>query len=113
MLLPVPATAIDRSLSPVVQITSVEKIVTSVRPNRNVQRASSAVKVNASVFGLLAPVRTTPNVTVVSNAVTENASVVRLLFLVRKSTSVALERIVVGKCVCRTGVGAAELLQAL
>lgn len=86
MLTPVPTTASVPSVSPVVQITSAEKDVTSVRMTPSAERASSAVTANASVVILLVPVRPT--------------------------TSVILERIVVGEFVCRRVVGKAGLLQA-
>ena len=80
---------IVRPLNPVVQITSVEKDVTSVRTTTNVDRTSIAVKANASVVCLL------------------------VLVLVRTTTNVTLKRNVVREYVRHTVVGAAELLQAL
>ncbi|PFX12632.1 hypothetical protein AWC38_SpisGene23374, partial [Stylophora pistillata] len=81
---------IVRSLSPVVQITSAEKNVPTVRPTPNVERASSAVITNVSVVGLLVSVRSTPNATVASNAVIANASVVRILVSVPPTTNVTV-----------------------
>ena len=77
----------------------------------NVTVASNAVKANASIVRLLAPVRATSNVTVASYAVTANASIVRLI-PVRTTTSVALERVVVGESDCPPVFGALVLLQA-
>ena len=88
MLPAVPGKAIVPLVSPVVQMESVERDVTTVRTTASVGRTNNAVITNASVVRLLVTVRTTPIVT--------------------------LERIVVGEFVRHhTVVGAAELLQAL
>lgn len=86
MLTPVPTTAVVPTVSPVVQIKSAERDVTSVRMTPSAERASSAVTANVSVVILLVPVRPT--------------------------TSVILERIVVGECVCPRAFGTAGLLPA-
>ena len=136
----VTTTAIVTTVSPVVQIKSVDRNVTTVRTTTSVEQmsnavitnvpvvrpllpvltttsvklASSAVIANASVVRLLVPVRTTTNVDRARSAVIANASVVRLLVTVRTTPIVTLERIVVGEFVRHhTVVGAAELLQAL
>lgn len=88
MLNPVATTAIVPSVSPVVQIKSADNDATSVRTTTSVERGSGAVNIIA------------------------NASVVRLLVRVRPTTSVILERIVVGECVSRSVVRKAGLLQA-
>ena len=80
-------TVIVPSVSPVVQIKSVERDVTTVRTTTNVGRTSNAVIGNVSAVSLHVRVRTT--------------------------TSVALMRIVVGEFAPHTVVGAAGLLQAL
>ena len=136
----VTTTAIVTTVSPVVQIKSVDRNVTTVRTTTSVEQmsnavitnvpvvrpllpvltttsvklASSAVIANASVVRLLVPVRTTTNVDRARSAVIANASVVRLLVTVRTTPIVTLERIVVGEFVRHhTVVGVAELLQAL
>ena len=110
----VPWKAIVPLVSPVVQIESVERVVTTVRPTASVGRASNAVITNASAFTPLVPVRPPSVVTLVSSAVVAHASVVRLLVPARTTPIVTLERIVVGEFVRHhIVVGAAELLQAL
>ena len=110
----VTTTAIVSTVSPVVQINSVDRNVTTVRTTTSVEQmnnavitnvlvvrpllplltttsvklASSAVIANASVVRLLVPVRTTTNVDRARNAVMANASVVRLLVPVRTTTNV-------------------------
>ena len=100
------------SVSPVVQIKSVDRDVTIVRTTTSVGRKSNAVITNASVVSQFAPVPTTFNATLASNAVIANASVVRFLVPARMTTIVTLERFVVGEFVPHTVVGAVELLQA-
>ena len=107
-----PTVAIVPSVSPVVQIKSVDRDVTIVRMTTSVGRKSNAVITNASVVSQFAPVPTTFNATLASNAVIANASVVRFLVPARMTTNVTLERIVVGEFVHHTVVGAEELLQA-
>ena len=107
-----PTVAIVPSVSPVVQIKSVDRDVSTVRTTTSVERKNNAVITNASVVSQVVPVRTTPNVTLASNAVIANASVVRFLVPARMTTIVTLERFVVGEFVPHTVVGAVELLQA-
>ena len=108
-----PTVVIVPSVSPVVQIKSVDRDVTIVRTTTSVGRKSNAVITNASVVSQFAPVPTTFNATLASNAVIANASVVRFLVPARMTTNVTLERIVVGEFVRHhTVVGAEELLQA-
>ena len=114
MLPAVPGKAIVPLVSPVVQMESVERDVTTVRPTASVGRTNNAVITNASVVGPLVPVRPPSIVALVSSAVVAHASVVRLLVTVRTTPIVTLERIVVGEFVRHhTVVGVAELLQAL
>ena len=80
-------TVIVPSVSPVVQIKSVERDVTTVRTTTSVERTSNAVIGNVSAVSLHVRVRTT--------------------------ISVALMRIVVEEFAPHTVVGAAGLLQAL
>ena len=107
-----PTVAIVPSVSPVVQIKSVDRDVSTVRTTTSVERKNNAVITNASVVSQVVPVRTTSNVTLASNAVIANASVVRFLVPARMTTIVTLERFVVGEFVPHTVVGAVELLQA-
>ena len=107
-----PTVVIVPSVSPVVQIKSVDRDVTIVRTTTSVGRKSNAVITNASVVSQFSPVPTTFNATLASNAVIANASVVRFLVPARMTTNVTLERIVVGEFVHHTVVGAEELLQA-
>ena len=107
-----PTVVIVPSVSPVVQIKSVDRDVTIVRTTTSVGRKSNAVITNASVVSQFAPVPTTFNATLASNAVIANASVVRFLATARMTTNVTLERIVVGEFVPHTVVRAEELLQA-
>ena len=113
MLPAVPGKAIVPLVSPVVQMESVERDVTTVRPTASVGRTNNAVITNASVVCPLVPVRPPTIVALVSSAVVAHASVVRLLVTVRTTPIVTLERIVVGEFVHHTVVGAVELLQAL
>ena len=114
MLPAVPGKAIVPIVSPVVQMESVERDVTTVRPTASVGRTNNAVITNASVVCPLVPVRPPTIVALVSSAVVAHASVVRLLVTVRTTPIVTLERIVVGEFVRHhTVVGAVELLQAL
>ena len=113
MLPAVPGKAIVPLVSPVVQMESVERDVTTVRPTASVGRTNNAVITNASVVCPLVPVRPPSIVALVSSAVVAHASVVRLLVTVRTTPIVTLERIVVGAFVHHTVVGAVELLQAL
>ena len=114
MLPTVPSKAIVPIVSPVVQMESVERDVTTVRPTASVGRTNNAVITNASVVGPLVPVRPPSIVALVSSAVVAHALVVRLLVTVRTTPIVTLERIVVGEFVRHhTVVGAVELLQAL
>ena len=114
MLPAVPGKAIVPLVSPVVQMESVERDVTTVRTTASVGRTNNAVITNASAFSPLVPVRPPSIVALVSSAVVAHASVVRLLVTVRTTPIVTLERIVVGEFVRHhTVVGAAELLQAL
>ena len=75
----VTTTAIVSSVSPVVQIKSVDRDVTTVRTSTGVERMSNAVITNAPVVRPLVPVLTTTSVKLASSAVIANASVVRLL----------------------------------
>ena len=114
MLPAVPGKAIVPLVSPVVQMESVERDVTTVRTTASVGRTNNAVITNASVVCPLVPVRPPSIVALVSSAVVAHASVVRLLVTVRTTPIVTLERIVVGEFVRHhTVVGAAVLLQAL
>ena len=114
MLPAVPGKAIVPLVSPVVQMESVERDVTTVRTTASVGRTNNAVITNASVVCPLVPVLPPTIVALVSSAVVAHASVVRLLVTVRTTPIVTLERIVVGEFVRHhTVVGAAELLQAL
>ena len=104
-----PTVVIVPSVSPVVQIKSVDRDVTIVRTTTSVGRKSNAVITNASVVSQFASVPTTFNATLASNAVIANASVVRFLATARMTTNVTLERIVVGEFVPHSVVGAEEL----
>ena len=84
----VTTTAIVSTVSPVVQIKSVDRHVTTVRTTTSVERTSNAVITNASVVRPPAPVRTTTSVTLASSAVIANASVVCFLVPVRTTTNV-------------------------
>ena len=139
MLPTVLTTVIVPIVSPVVQIKSVERDVTTVCTTTSVERTSNAVMGNVSAVSLHVRVRTTTNVDRARNAVKANVSIVyplvsvrmttnvdrarnvviasaltvRHLATVRPNTSVTLMRTVVGEFVPHTVVGAAGLLQAL
>ena len=109
----VTTTAIVTTVSPVVQIKSVDRNVTTVRTTTSVEQMSNAVITNVPVVRPLLPVPTTTSVKLASSAVIANASVNCLLVPARTTTNVTLERIVVREFVPHTVVGVVELLQAL
>ena len=84
----VTTTAIVTTVSPVVQIKSVDRNVTTVRTTTSVEQMSNAVITNVPVVHPLLPVFTTTSVKLASSAVIANASVVRLLVPVRTTTNV-------------------------
>ena len=84
----VTTTAIVTTVSPVVQIKSVDRNVTTVRTTTSVEQMSNAVITNVPVVRPLLPVLTTTSVKLASSAVIANASVVRLLVPVRTTTNV-------------------------
>ena len=84
----VTTTAIVTTVSPVVQIKSVDRNVTTVRTTTSVEQMSNAVITNVPVVRPLLPVLTTTSVKLASSAVIANASVVRLLVPVRTNTNV-------------------------
>ena len=84
----VTTTAIVTTVSPVVQIKSVDRNVTTVRTTTSVEQMSNAVITNVPVVRPLLPVHTTTSVKLASSAVIANASVVRLLVPVRTTTNV-------------------------
>ena len=84
----VTTTAIVTTVSPVVQIKSVDRNVTTVRTTTSVEQMSNAVITNLPVVRPLLPVLTTTSVKLASSAVIANASVVRLLVPVRTTTNV-------------------------
>ena len=84
----VTTTAIVTTVSPVVQIKSVDRNVTTVRTTTSVEQMSNAVITNVPVVRPLLPVLTTTSVKLASSAVIADASVVRLLVPVRTTTNV-------------------------
>ena len=84
----VTTTAIITTVSPVVQIKSVDRNVTTVRTTTSVEQMSNAVITNVPVVRPLLPVLTTTSVKLASSAVIANASAVRLLVPVRTTTNV-------------------------
>ena len=98
--------------STVIANASVVCLLVPVRTSTNVDGARNAVIANASVVRLLVPAHTTTNVDGARNAEMGNALIVRLV-IIRPTTNVTLGRIVVGKFVPYTMVGAAQLFQSL
>ena len=81
-------TVIVPIVSPVVQIKSVERDVTSVCTTTSVERTSNAVMGNVSAVSLHVRVCTTTNVTLANSAVKANASVALLPVPARTTTNV-------------------------
>ena len=81
-------TVIVPIVSPVVQIKSVERDVTTVCTTTSVERTSNAVMGNVSAVSLHVRVRTTTNVTLANSAVKANASVALLPVPARTTTNV-------------------------